>query len=133
MPDSIFLAAAAYPVRSLADPSGSNAIVSAVQWLEGTVLGTVATVIAVLAVAWLGMMMLTGRTPVRRGLTVVAGCFILFGASTIAAGLRSVVDGGDGAAVAREAAPPPPPPESTPPEYPPANNDPYAGAAVPRP
>ena len=130
MLDSI-LAATAYPVRSLADPSGSNAIVSAVQWLEGTVLGTVATIVAVLAVAWLGFMMLSGRTPVRRGLTVVAGCFILFGASTIAAGLRLAVDGRDSAVAARDFAPPPPAPPAAPPDYPPANRDPYAGAAVP--
>jgi type IV secretion system protein VirB2 len=35
----------------LADPQGSGPIISAVQWLQGTLLGTVATVVAVIALA----------------------------------------------------------------------------------
>ncbi len=33
----------------LGDPAGSDPIVGAVQWLQGTLLGTVATVVAVIA------------------------------------------------------------------------------------
>ena len=116
---------------SLADPSGSSAIVAAVGWIEGTLLGTVATVVAVIAVASIGFMMLGGRVRIRHGLTVILGSFILFGASTIAAGLRSSLPEGDqdiGAFV-----PEPPPVAATPPPPPPANNDPYAGASVARP
>src|SRR3569623_937495 len=40
---------------SLADPQGSNALVVAVQWLRGTLLSTVATTIAVIAVAPVGV------------------------------------------------------------------------------
>ena len=47
--------------QGLADPAGSGVIVSAVRWLEGTLLGTVATVVAVIAVATVGLLMLTGR------------------------------------------------------------------------
>jgi type IV secretion system protein VirB2 len=36
---------------ALADPAGSGALVSAVRWLQGTLLGTVATVVAIIAVA----------------------------------------------------------------------------------
>jgi hypothetical protein len=43
------------------NPAGSGVIVSAVNWLQGTLLGTVATVVAVIAVAAVGLMMLTGR------------------------------------------------------------------------
>ncbi|WP_269514068.1 TrbC/VirB2 family protein [Brevundimonas subvibrioides] len=74
---------------ALADPSGSGPIVSAVQWLQGTLLGTVATVIAVIAIACVGFLMLTGRVDWRRGAIVVLGCFILFGAVSIVAGIRS--------------------------------------------
>ncbi|MDP3080885.1 MAG: TrbC/VirB2 family protein [Brevundimonas sp.] len=74
---------------SLADPSGSGPIVSAVQWLQGTLLGTVATVLAVIAVACVGLLMLTGRIDWRRGSVVILGCFILFGAVSIVAGIRS--------------------------------------------
>ncbi|MDP3080876.1 MAG: TrbC/VirB2 family protein [Brevundimonas sp.] len=73
----------------LADPRGSGPIVSAVQWLQGTLLGTVATVLAVIAVACVGLLMLTGRIDWRRGSVVILGCFILFGAVSIVAGIRS--------------------------------------------
>jgi len=71
------------------DPAGSNAIVSAISWLQGTLLGTVATVAAVIAVATVGFMMLTGRINWRYGVTVILGCFVLFGASSIVAGIHS--------------------------------------------
>ena len=73
----------------LADPQGSGPIVSAVQWLQGTLLGTVATVVAVIAVACVGLLMLTGRINWRYGAVVILGCFILFGAVSIVAGIRS--------------------------------------------
>lgn len=73
----------------LSDPQGSGPIVSAVQWLQGTLLGTVATVVAVIAVACVGFMMLTGRMNWRYGGVVILGCFILFGAVSIVAGIRS--------------------------------------------
>ena len=72
-----------------ADPAGSGVIVSAVNWLQGTLLGTVATVVAVIAVAVVGLMMLTGRINWRYGATVIIGCFILFGAASIVAGIQS--------------------------------------------
>lgn len=74
---------------ALADPRGSGPIVSAVQWLQGTLLGTVATVVAVIAVACVGFMMLTGRMNWRYGAMVIFGCFILFGAVSIVAGIQS--------------------------------------------
>lgn len=77
-----------------ADPAGSGAIVDAVNWLQGTLLGTVATVVAVIAVAAVGFMMLTGRINWRHGAAVILGCFILFGAASIVAGIRSAAGGG---------------------------------------
>lgn len=74
---------------AMSDPAGSGAIVSAVRWLEGTLLGTIATVVAVIAVASVGFLMLTGRINWRYGATVILGCFILFGAASIVAGIQS--------------------------------------------
>ncbi len=56
---------------------------------KGTLLGTVATVVAIIAVAAVGFMMLTGRINWRYGATVIVGCFILFGAASIVAGIQS--------------------------------------------
>ncbi|MBL0914553.1 MAG: TrbC/VirB2 family protein [Sphingopyxis sp.] len=75
--------------QELPEPAGSGVLVSAVRWLEGTLLGTVATVVAVIAVATVGFLMLTGRINWRYGATVIVGCFILFGAASIVAGIQS--------------------------------------------
>ena len=82
-------AAPALAQESLADPAGSGVIVAAVRWLEGTLLGTIATVVAVIAVASVGFMMLTGRINWRYGAVVILGCFVLFGAASIVAGIQS--------------------------------------------
>jgi type IV secretion system protein VirB2 len=86
---SFVAAVPAYAQDSYSDPQGSSVLVSAVNWLQGTLLGTVATVAAVVAVAAVGFMMLTGRINWRYGVTVIVGCFILFGASSIVAGIHS--------------------------------------------
>src|ERR1700761_3215973 len=75
------------------DPAGSGAITGALTWLEGTLMGTVATVAAVIAIAGVGFMMLTGRMNWRYGATVIIGCFILFGAASIVAGIRQTAGG----------------------------------------
>ena len=92
---TVALVAAAMPGAALAqaNPQGSGPIVSALSWLQGTLLGNVATSVAVIAVAMVGFMMLTGRIEWRRGLTVVVGCFIIFGAVAIVAGIQSVAGG----------------------------------------
>ncbi|WP_390585732.1 TrbC/VirB2 family protein [Erythrobacter sp. MTPC3] len=71
------------------DPAGSGPINNALLWLQGTLLGTVATTVAVMAVAAIGFMMLTGRMNWRFGATVIIGVFILFGATTIVAGIQA--------------------------------------------
>jgi type IV secretory pathway VirB2 component (pilin) len=76
------------------DPAGSSPILSAVGWLQGTLLGNVATALAVIAVGATGLLMLTGRIDWRRGATVILGCFIVFGAAAIVGGIRSVATGG---------------------------------------
>lgn len=75
------------------DPAGSSPILGALSWVQNTLLGNVATTAAVIAVAAVGFLMLTGRIDWKRGLTVIVGAFIIFGAVTIVAGIRSVAGG----------------------------------------
>ncbi len=76
-----------------ANPAGSGPLIAALDWLQGTLLGNVATTAAVIAVAAVGLMMLTGRIDWRRGVTVILGAFIIFGAVAIVSGIRSVATG----------------------------------------
>lgn len=88
------LSVPAYAQDGYSDPAGSGVFISAVNWLQDTLLGTVATVVAVIAVASVGFMMLTGRINWRHGATVILGCFILFGAASIVAGIQSAASTG---------------------------------------
>jgi type IV secretion system protein VirB2 len=114
---------------SLADPPPASAIASATGWISNTLFGPLATMIAIIAVVWLGFAMLSGRLDIRRGLSVIFGCFLLFGAMTVANGLRSAVIGDAGPPLA--SAPPAPTFQAAKPNPNNANAfDPYAGAAV---
>lgn len=137
MPDSpIFAAALQISTalqlygRSLADPAGSSALVAAVRWLEGTLLGRIATTVAIISVASVGFMALSGRVDLRRAARAILGCFILFGASSIVAGLESLARAGDVSEPAQPVVSPDVSPLTRPLE-PRAGYDPYAGAAVP--
>lgn len=68
---------------SLTDPPAYSPIADGVVWVQGVALGSVSTTIAVIAVAAIGLLMLLGRLELRRGINVVGGCFLLFGASAI--------------------------------------------------
>jgi type IV secretion system protein VirB2 len=85
---ALFVSAAAQ-AQQQTDPQGSGPIVNALSWMQGTLLGNVATAVAVMAVAAVGFMMLTGRMNWRFGATVIIGCFVLFGAATIVAGIQA--------------------------------------------
>ncbi len=85
----VLLPTAAYAQELSTDPQGSGVIVNALQWMQGTLLGTVATVVAVIAIASVGFLMLTGRINWRHGAVVILGCFILFGAASIVSGIQS--------------------------------------------
>ncbi len=90
---SSWTAASPALAQSYADPAGSGVLVGAVNWLQGTLLGTVATTAAVIAIAVVGFMMLTGRINWRHGAVVIIGCFVLFGAASIVAGIRTAATG----------------------------------------
>lgn len=119
-------------VASLEQPGGAP-LVSAMGWIEGVLLGPVATAVAVIAVAGLGAMMLSGRVAVGRGARVILGCFILFGAAAIAQSLERLASGGASFVAASPApvvvpgAEEPPPVRTLTQE----NRDPYAGASLP--
>jgi type IV secretion system protein VirB2 len=84
-----FLPTTAFAQELSTDPQGSGAVVNAMRWIQGTLMGTVATVAAVIAIASVGFLMLTGRINWRHGAVVILGCFILFGAASIVAGIQS--------------------------------------------
>ena len=78
------------PVTAQAQSTaGSGPIESALMWMQNTMLGNVATAVAVMAIAAVGFGMLTGRMNWRFGATVIIGIFIIFGAPVIVAGIQS--------------------------------------------
>ena len=85
--------ASAAQAQATENPAGSSPLIAALDWVQGTLLGNLATAAAVIAVAGVGFLMLTGRMDWRRGLTVVIGCFVIFGAVSIVAGIRSLAGG----------------------------------------
>ena len=120
------------PAFALANPPDQSVLLAATGWMQSTLSGTLATIIATIAIASIGLGMLWGRIDLRRGTSVLIGCFILFGAATIATGLRDAAGfvGGDaGVSPGEQASAPVPLPKPLTPQAP---ADPYAGAAVPR-
>jgi type IV secretory pathway VirB2 component (pilin) len=69
--------------------AGDNPILDAVSWVRDILLGPVATTVAVIAVAMVGFMMLTGRMNWKHGAVVILGLFILFGAPRIVASIEA--------------------------------------------
>ncbi len=121
--------AAAVLQASLADAPPTGAISAAASWVSDLLFGPLATTIAVIAIAWVGFSMLSGRIEIRRGLAVVFGCFLLFGARGIADSLRfSAMN--EGAPIAASVPPSPNFAKPQPAANTPNGYDPYAGAAV---
>ena len=86
------------PQASLFDAPATSPITAAVDWITSVLLGELALGLCVLAVAFVGFMMMSGRLPIRTGMRVAIGCFVILGAPQIAAGL-----------LAGWGSPPPPP------------------------
>jgi hypothetical protein len=110
-------------------PEGVSALVGAVGWAKALLLGSMGVALGILGVAAAGVLMFQGRIPVRRGVSVILGCFILFSAGQISTGLiaerTSSVEGASAAPVKPWA------PSYTPVIPAPSPYDPYAGAALP--
>lgn len=73
--------------RALAQTA--NPILGAASWVRDLLMGPLATTVAVIAVAMVGFMMLTGRMNWKHGAVVILGLFILFGAPHIVASIQS--------------------------------------------
>lgn len=104
-------------------------LAQSIEWINGVLLDSLAIGLCLIAVAVIGLMMLSGRLAIREGMRVVLGCFVLLGAPVIAAGLAGVWSGNatyepDPAPLVQYAEPRDIPPAA---EY-----DPYAGASLRR-
>lgn len=115
--------------QSLFDAGTAPVLEPASQWLAGTLLGEVAVSLCVIAVAFVGFAMLTGRLAARDGLRVGIGCFVLLGAPALAAGLREAAGDAAGHAPADISAFSPSVEQAP---LPPTYSDPYAGASLRR-
>ena len=73
--------------RALAQ--SANPILGAASWVRDLLMGPLATTVAVIAVAVVGFMMLTGRMNWKHGAMVILGLFILFGAPHIVASIQA--------------------------------------------
>lgn len=111
----------------LGTPISPGALVTAANWLQQVVAGNAAMLLGVIAVAVLGLGMFNGQLPVRRGLVVVAGCFLLFGAPSIGRALLGLPNA-EPKEVAASEGEPVPKPVSLPAV--PIDRDPYAGAGL---
>jgi type IV secretory pathway VirB2 component (pilin) len=79
------------PDAYVTGPGGAS-VAAAAMWLEMLLTGRLATIVAVIAVGFLGYGMMAGRLSARRAAEVVLGCFIVFGAPVIAHGLLAAVE-----------------------------------------
>lgn len=112
---------------SLFEASPEPVLSSAADWISGTLLGSAAVALCVIAIAFVGLMLMSGRLAVRDGLRVVVGCFVLLGAPVIAAGLQGAAEEVSAPSTPSEPAIELPP---TQPPLPQSTYDPYAGASL---
>ena len=115
------------PQASLFDAPASSPIEAAVNWIGAVLIGELALGLCVLAVAFVGFLMMSGRVPIKTGMRVAVGCFVILGAPSIAVGFLGAWDTSFPTVptVSPIAADP-----ATAREPPPADYDPYAGASV---
>lgn len=86
---SAALTAAVMMVSDAALAQSSNPVLGAADWVRDLLIGPLATTVAVIAVAMVGFMMLTGRMNWKHGAIVILGLFILFGAPHIVASIQA--------------------------------------------
>ena len=110
---------------SLLEPQGSEALAASVEWMTGTLLGSLAIGLCVIAVATVGLMMLSGRIAIREAARVVLGCFVLLGAPVIANAFSGAWQAEQSIII-----PPSLPPEPARKPLPQSTYDPYAGASL---
>ena len=114
--------ASPFPARS------QTPLESSAWWLTDTLLGGLAIGLCIIAVAIVGLLMMSGRLPVRQGAKVALGCFVLLGAPIIASGFLTLGEEarrfyGTNAIPRAQTLPQRE-------ELPPSTYDPYAGASI---
>jgi len=114
---------------SLFEANGARPLGDAADWITGTMLGSVAVTLCVLAVAFVGFALVSGRMEIRGSIRVVLGCFTLLGAQTIASAFMTVAEPQGRTIQFLPADPIAMDPRG---DLPPANYDPYAGASLRR-
>lgn len=120
-----------FPYREpLLAASQASPLALSAEWINSVLLGPVAIGLCVLAVAFVGIRMLSGRLPLRAGLQTLLGCFILLGAPVIAAGFIDSME--QRSTMVAAALPIQVEAEEARGELPPAEYDPYAGASLRR-
>lgn len=105
---------------------------AALSWAQALLTGSLAQAMAIIAFAGIGYAALTGRLPIRAGVRVIFGAFILFGAPSIAGALKSLSD--QAIPIATPAPAPAPPTLATQAARDAERQqttDPYAGASIP--
>ncbi|WP_375339553.1 TrbC/VirB2 family protein [Sphingomonas fuzhouensis] len=102
-------------------------LLSALLWIERLTAGSFATAIATIAVAMAGLAVMAGRLRARRGLEIVLGIGMIFGAPSIERGVLAVPSSQP---VEISLAPAATPITVRQPSI--AMYDPYAGASVPK-
>ena len=111
---------------SLFDVSGEPVVETAGEWLASLFTGSLALSLCTIAIALVGMGLFVGRVSLRESARIVLGCFVLLGASSIAAGIGQATDhaelGMKEVAMTTLRSPPR--------DLPPADYDPYAGASL---
>ncbi|MAK99152.1 MAG: hypothetical protein CL953_06955 [Erythrobacteraceae bacterium] len=115
------------PQASLFDAPASSPIEAAVNWIGAVLIGELAVGLCVLAVAFVGFLMMSGRVPIKTGMRVAIGCFVILGAPSIAVGFLRVWEPSSPRAASTSPIAANPPPAREPPR---ADYDPYAGASV---
>lgn len=105
-----------------------DALQGSVDWIVDLLTGSVAVMLCVLAVVFVGFAMLTGRLPISRGIMATLGAFILLAAPIVAEGLSLFWQNRSSVNYAPEV---PTDPSLQPREnLEPSDYDPYAGASL---
>lgn len=115
--------------QSLFEVDSGAPMVESARWIENAMLGEIALGICVIAVALIGALTLSGRLPIREGMRIVVGCFVLLSAPVIAAAFVA----GGGSEFSIEPSPQPSGRgsiDTARPPLPAADYDPYAGASL---
>lgn len=113
---------------SLLDAPPEPVLAAGSNWIMGLIGGSLAVSLCVIAMATLGMLMLTGRLTLRRGLQTILGCFVLLGSAGFAGELAGLTQDREASAQASLAVPP----QSADIPLPPVTQDPYSGASLKR-